>query len=62
MKITETDKGNIKIVMTRQQAFALYTLLDNLSFDNYLDVTGSSEDADSVCALWFELIDSKYML
>ena len=51
MKITETEKGNIKIVMSREHAKALYTLLDRLEFEEYEKFT-SEEESYKLLDLW----------
>ena len=51
MKITETEKGNIKIVMSREHAKALYNLLDRLEFEEYEKFT-SEEGAYKLLDLW----------
>ena len=51
MKITETEKGNIKIVMSREHAKALYTLLDRLEFEEYKKFT-SEEGSYKLLDLW----------
>lgn len=61
MKITETDKGNIKIVMNKQQAAALRCLLNNLSWEQYKDIT-DVDCANDVCDIWSELNESSHLL
>lgn len=56
MKITETEKGNIKIVMSSEHADALYNLLDNMSYDQYEYLTTKSE-ADKISELWMHLME-----
>lgn len=51
MKITETEKGNIKIVMSKEHAKALYTLLDRLEFEEYEKFT-SEEGSYKLLDLW----------
>lgn len=54
MKITETDKGNIKIEMSREHAKALYNLLDKLEFEEYEKFT-SEEGAFKLLDLWVKI-------
>lgn len=54
MKITETDKGNIKIVMSREHAKALYNLLGKLEFEEYKKFT-SEEGAFKLLDLWVNI-------
>lgn len=54
MKITETDKGNIKIVMSKEHAKDLYNLLDRLEFEEYEKFT-SEEGAYKLFDLWAHL-------
>ena len=51
MKITETEKGNIKIVMSREHVKALYNLLDRLEFEEYEKFT-SEEGSYKLLDLW----------
>lgn len=59
MKITETEKGNIKIVMSREHAEALYNLLDKLEFEEYEKFT-SKEESYKLYDLWV-LIETAYI-
>ncbi len=51
MKITETEKGNIKIVMSREHAKALYNLLDRLGYEE-LEKFTSEEESSKLMDLW----------
>lgn len=59
MKITETDKGNIKIIMSKEHAKALYNLLDRLEFEEYEKFT-SEEEAFKLFDLWAR-IEKKHL-
>lgn len=54
MKITETEKGNIKIVMSREHVKALYNLLDRLEFEEYEKFT-SEEESYKLLDLWVHI-------
>ncbi len=56
MKITETEEGNIKIVMSSEHADALYNLLDNMTYNQYKYLTTKSE-ADKISELWTHLME-----
>lgn len=59
MKITETDKGNIKIIMSKEHAKALYNLLDRLEFKECIKLT-SEEEAFKLLDLWAK-IEEKHL-
>jgi len=59
MKITETEKGDIKIVMSREHAKALYNLLDRLEFKEYKKFT-SEEESYKLLDLWYR--SSAYLI
>ena len=54
MKITETEKGNIKIVMSREHVKALYNLIDRLEFEEHEKFT-SEEDSCKLLDLWVHI-------
>ena len=51
MKITETEKGNIKIVMSMEAALALHNLLDRLGYEE-LEKFTSEEESYKLLDLW----------
>lgn len=54
MKITETEKGNIKIVMNREHVKALHNLLEKMpvwEIEKYIDEEGVCD----VCDIWHAL-------
>lgn len=51
MKVKKTKSGNIKIVMSREHAKALYNLLDRLEFEEYEKFT-SGEGSYKLLDLW----------
>lgn len=55
MKIQKTDKGNVKIVLAKEQYNSLYMVLDNLSLDDYHKYTSSLQDVDNVTVIWGEM-------
>lgn len=59
MKITETEKGNIKIVMSREHVKALYNLLYRLEFEEYEKFI-SKEGSHKLYDLWV-LIETTYI-
>jgi len=59
MKIKETEKGNIKLVMSREQARALHEMLDNMTIDDYSHFTS---DYDAIIGIWDTLYDHRAIL
>ena len=59
MKITETAKGNIKLVMSREQAKALHEMLDNMTSDDYSHFTPYS---DEIIDIWETFYDNRAIL
>jgi hypothetical protein len=59
MKITETAKGNIKLVMSREQAKALHEMLDNMTGDDYSHFTLGH---DEIMDIWETFYDHRAIL
>ena len=59
MKITETEKGNVKLVLSKADARALSELLDNFPIKVIHMCTSNAEVLQD---MWEMLDDSRYML
>ena len=63
MKIEETNSGNIKIVMNKEQTLSLYILLNQLSDEDYIKALGydNPEEKTNVISLWDLMQTNKYL-
>lgn len=61
MKITETEKGNIKLVMTKVQANSLFKLLDTMSLIDYESILHDEDDESKICDLWDTLLINRHL-
>ena len=61
MKITETEKGSIKLVMSKAQVYALHELLDIMSLIDYESFLKNAEHADMICDLWNMLEENTHL-
>lgn len=59
MKITETEKGNIKIVMSREEAASLSEMLNRMTMHDYERFSSSTEP---ISILWDLLNCNKHLL
>lgn len=51
MKIKETVKGNIQITMSKEETYAILSLLLNMPYVDYLEYV-DEERADELCDVW----------